>query len=109
MAPLPQHQCAKVCSLRQLNECDRSIERPAGAGDIWTWVGLNVDTRLIASRYIDDRDSDAAIIFIDDLALRLASRAQLTGDGHKPYLDAPCAETQSPRNITKGGPGPLLN
>jgi hypothetical protein len=26
--------------------------------------------------------------FIDDLAPRLASRVQLTSDGHKPYLEA---------------------
>jgi hypothetical protein len=66
---------------------------PAGAGDIWTWIGLDVDTKLVASWYIDERDSEAAIMFIDNLAPRLASRAHLTSDGHRPYLDAPCVET----------------
>jgi IS1 family transposase len=61
---------------------------PEGAGDIWTWVGLDADTKLVASWYVGGRDSEAAIAFIDDLAPRLASRVQLTSDGHKPYLEA---------------------
>ncbi len=61
---------------------------PNGAGDIWTWVGLDADTKLVASFYVGARDSDAAKTFIDDLAPRLASRVQLTSDGHRPYLEA---------------------
>ena len=61
---------------------------PEGAGDIWTWVGLDADTKLVASWYVGERDSEAAAMFIDDLAPRLASRVQLTSDGHKPYLEA---------------------
>jgi hypothetical protein len=29
------------------------------------------------------------MIFVDDLASRLANRVQLTSDGHKAYLEAP--------------------
>jgi IS1 family transposase len=61
---------------------------PEGAGDIWTWVGLDAETKLVASFYVGGRDSDAAEIFIDDLAKRLANRVQLTSDGHSPYLEA---------------------
>ena len=61
---------------------------PAGAGDIWTWVGLDADTKLVASWYVGARDSEAAMEFMDDLAPRLAHRVQLTSDGHKPYLEA---------------------
>ena len=61
---------------------------PEGAGDIWTWVGLDADTKLVASWYVGERDSEAAMTFIGDLAPRLASRIQLTSDGHKPYLEA---------------------
>ncbi len=46
---------------------------PEGAGDIWTWVGLDADTKLVASWYVGQRDSEAATTFIDDLAPRLAS------------------------------------
>src|ERR1019366_3995318 len=61
---------------------------PEGAGDIWTWVGLDADTKLVASFYVGGRDSEAAMTFIVDLAKRLANRVQLTSDGHKPYLEA---------------------
>ena len=40
------------------------------------------------SWYVGSRDGDAAKTFVDDLAPRLASRVQLTSDGHKPYLEA---------------------
>jgi hypothetical protein len=61
---------------------------PEGAGDIWTWVGLCADTKLVASFHVGSRDSEAARTFIDDLALRFSSRIQLTSDGHRPYLEA---------------------
>ena len=37
---------------------------PEGAGDIWTWVGLDADTKLVASWYVGQRDSEAATTFI---------------------------------------------
>ena len=61
---------------------------PEGAGDIWTWVGLDADTKLVASFFVGGRDGDAAIEFMDDLAKRLANRVQLTSDGHRAYLEA---------------------
>jgi len=61
---------------------------PEGAGDCWTWLAIDADTKLIPSFYIGARDANAAQHFIGDLALRLANRVQLTSDGHKPYLEA---------------------
>ena len=61
---------------------------PEGAGDIWTWVGLDADTKLVASYYVGGRDGDAAMTFINDLARRLSTRVQLTSDGLKSYLEA---------------------
>jgi IS1 family transposase len=61
---------------------------PRGAGDVWTWTAIDADTKLIPSWFVGGRDSDAAIIFMDDLASRLANRVQLTSDGHKAYLEA---------------------
>ena len=61
---------------------------PEGAGDCWTWLAIDADTKLIPSFYIGARDADAAQHFIGDLAMRLANRVQLTSDGHKPYLEA---------------------
>jgi IS1 family transposase len=55
---------------------------------LWTWTAIDADTKLIPSWFVGGRDSDAAIIFMDDLASRLASRVQLTSDGHRAYLEA---------------------
>jgi IS1 family transposase len=61
---------------------------PEGAGDIWTWVGIDAQSKLAVSWHVGGRDSEAAMIFMDDLAKRLANRVQLTSDGHKAYLEA---------------------
>jgi IS1 family transposase len=59
-----------------------------GAGDTWTWTALEADTKLIVSYFLGSRDSDCAKRFMVDVASRLATRVQLTSDGHKAYLDA---------------------
>lgn len=57
-------------------------------GDVWTWTAIDADTKLIPSWLVGGRDSDYAMVFMDDLASRLANRVQLTSDGHKAYLEA---------------------
>lgn len=66
----------------------RAKSAPREAGDVWTWTAIDADTKLIPSWRIGDRTSATAIEFMDDLRGRLASRVQLTGDGHKAYLEA---------------------
>lgn len=61
---------------------------PADAGDTWTWTAIEADTKLIVSCFVGDRDGECAMMFMDDLASRLANRVQLTSDGHRAYLDA---------------------
>lgn len=61
---------------------------PDGAGDIWTWVALDADTKFVASYFVGGRDVECAMWFIDDLRARLANRVQLTSDGHRAYLEA---------------------
>lgn len=56
-------------------------------GDVWTWVALDAESKLVPAWYIGDRDSEAALFFMDNLAKRLANRVQLNSDGHKPYLE----------------------
>lgn len=59
-----------------------------GAGDVWTWTAIDPDTKLVPCWFIGPRDAAAAYHFMHDLANRLASRVQLTTDGHRPYLTA---------------------
>ena len=59
------------------------------AGDLWTWTGIDSDSKLILSWLVSTtRDGAHAIEFMNDLRFRLANRVQLTTDGHKAYLDA---------------------
>ena len=59
-----------------------------GAGDTWTWTGLDADSKLIVSWLVSTRDAGSAYTFVSDLADRLANRIQLTSDGLKLYLGA---------------------
>ncbi len=59
-----------------------------GYGDVWTWVALDPDTKLVASFLVGGRGVDWAKVFMCDLAARLKNRVQLTSDGHKAYLTA---------------------
>jgi IS1 family transposase len=61
---------------------------PEVAGDVWTWTALDADSKLMVSYMVGTRDADAATEFMHDVAFRLASRVQLTTDGHAAYLRA---------------------
>ncbi len=59
-----------------------------GYGDVWTWVALDADTKLVPTYHVGARDLPDAYKFMHDLAGRLAHRIQLTTDGHRVYLNA---------------------
>lgn len=61
---------------------------PADAGDIRTWTAMDRDSKLIISYTVGDRSQATAREFMFDLASRLATRIQLTTDGHGGYLKA---------------------
>ena len=66
----------------------RAQNAPPEAGDVWTWVALCADTKLIPTWYVGDRSGASAFELMSDLRLRLAHRVQLTTDGHAAYLEA---------------------
>lgn len=61
---------------------------PDQAGDLWTFVALDSDTKLVPSWMVGSRDYETATTFVQDLAHRIATRCQLTSDGYRPYLTA---------------------
>ncbi len=61
---------------------------PETAGDVWTWVAICADTKLVPSWRVGDRSGATAIEFVCDLSCRLANRVQVTSDGHRAYLEA---------------------
>lgn len=80
-------QCDEIwsfCYAKQKN----APEGKDGAGDVWTWSAIDADSKMIVSWLVGSRDAETANDFIADLQSRLASRGQLTTDGHKAYLEA---------------------
>jgi len=63
-------------------------KRGLGYGDVWTWVAIDSDTKLVPTYRVGGRDLVDATSFIHDLAQRLANRVQLTTDGNYAYLNA---------------------
>ncbi len=82
-------QCDEIWAFVGAKEKNTTAETKAqGWGDVWTWIAMDADTKLIPCWYVGTRDAGAAYHFMHDLAPRLAHRVQLTTDGHKPYLTA---------------------
>jgi hypothetical protein len=54
---------------------------------VWTWTGIDGDTKLIVSYLIGPRHPPMAYEFMKDLASRLVTRVQLTTDGLTWYED----------------------
>ena len=58
------------------------------AGTVWTWLGMDRDTKLMVSWHIGDRGTGSATEFMEDVYSRITNRVQLSTDGHKPYIAA---------------------
>lgn len=61
---------------------------PDDAGDVWTWIAIDADSKLVLAYLVGGRDAEYANGFMLDVADRLANRVQLTSDGLRAYLDA---------------------
>lgn len=88
--PCKRVECDEIwafCYAKEMNvaPADKGV---LGFGDVYTWTAICADTMLIPAFMVGKRDADYANAFIADLASRLASRVQLTTDGHRPYLKA---------------------
>lgn len=66
----------------------KNAARVSAYGDIWTFIALDADTKLIPSFVIGKRDSFHAKEFMADLAGRLSRRVQISSDALSTYPDA---------------------
>jgi IS1 family transposase len=88
--PCQRLQCDEIwsfCYAKQ-NNVPEEYQGESGYGDLWTWVALDADTKLVPLFMVGDRSYADAYYFIQDLAARLANRIQLTTDRLKVYADA---------------------
>src|ERR1035437_6761430 len=66
----------------------KNAERAGVYGDVWTFIALDADSKLIPSFIVGKRDMYYARAFMDDLASRLALRVQISSDALAAYPDA---------------------
>jgi len=66
----------------------KNAERAGAYGDVWTFIALDADTKLIPSFIVGKRDTYHARAFMEDLAGRMANRIQVSTDSLKAYPDA---------------------
>jgi IS1 family transposase len=99
--------CAKVmdhamrdldCSLIQMDEIWGFVgkkqkhataeDRAAGLGDVWTFVAIDAETRMVPVYRVGNRTGEVAEAFVDDLASRLNNRPQISTDAFHAYARA---------------------
>lgn len=88
--PCRRLECDEIwsfCNAKQKNVAPAN-HGILGYGDVWTWVAIDADTKIVPCWHVGRRDANAAAEFINDLASRLKHRVMLTTDGFKPYLEA---------------------
>jgi IS1 family transposase len=83
-------QCDEIWSFvhakeRNLKPKYRGLD---GYGDLWTWVGIDADTKLLVSYVLGKRTPLFARRFMRDLSERIKSYVQVTTDGLAMYKDA---------------------
>lgn len=63
-------------------------EKKQGRGDVWTWTAIDPDSKLMVAWHVGLREYADSVMFMEDVASRLANRVQLTTDGHRGYRTA---------------------
>ena len=85
--PTSRVQCDEIWSF--VGAKQRQVNAGAqGDGDVYTWTGMDADSKLMICWLVGRRSPQAAREFITDLSGRLANRVQITTDGYGPYLSA---------------------
>lgn len=83
-------QCDEICQFCYAKAKNVPEEKRGrfGYGDVWTWVTIDADTKLVPAYVVGNRDALTASMLINYLASSLAYIVQLTTDGLRVYLDA---------------------
>lgn len=74
-----------------LRDCTARRSKPmryGAIGDVWTWVAIDADTKLVPSWLLGERKTGDCMAFLGDLRGRLRYRIQLSTDAHASYQGA---------------------
>ena len=66
----------------------KASEGGSEMGDVWTYVAIDAETKLVPCFRIGKRDGATTDAFVRDLASRLRCRVQLSSDGLRLYINA---------------------
>ena len=83
-------ECDEIWEFCYAKERNVPVEHKSefGYGDVWTWTGIDADTKLVPCWHVGGRTGRDAWDFISNLRSRLTNRVQLTTDGLRAYLEA---------------------
>lgn len=80
-------QCDEIWSFVYSKEKNTDTDK-YGVGNVWTWIAIDPDSKLVISWFAGERDEQAAKFFMNDLWCRLRTRVQLSTDGLVHYKEA---------------------
>lgn len=63
-------------------------DNAAGRGDVWTYIAIDPDTKLVPSYLCGKRDYTNTAKFVEDVASRMKNRINLYSDGANVYIPA---------------------
>lgn len=81
-------ECDELWGFIGKKQPDTARELVSGIGAVWTWIALDVDSKLIPSFVVGRRDNYHARMFMEDLGSRISTRCQITTDALHSYADA---------------------
>jgi len=69
------------------NRTEEIARKNPDSGDVWLWVCVDADSKLVPSWRLGQRDLATARDFVDDIAKRVKGRVQITTDQLRTYLN----------------------
>ncbi len=80
-------QCDEIWSFVYAKD-KNAKEGKYGVGNVWVWIAIDPDSKLVISWFAGKSDLQAAKYFMNDLWCRLRTRVQLSTDGFPAYVEA---------------------
>jgi len=71
---------------KEKNRTEEIARLHPDAGDVWLWVCIDADSKLVPTWTLGQRDLATARDFVDDIAQRVRGRIQITTDALRTYL-----------------------
>jgi len=72
---------------KEKNRTEEIARMNPDAGDVWLWVCVDADSKLVPSWRLGQRDLATAKDFVEDIASRVKGKLQITTDALRTYLN----------------------